>query len=136
MAHSAACSSSASQSSPTRRPNAETPHQLLSLPVSEKTTDTVLYHLHITCCRPPPLLAHARVILYVQWRRNRSGRSGFGRYTFLGRKLIFITCYNIAKASLVPLERAQPHASTLFLEPVTCVHFHLKYTIKQSKSWL
>ena len=36
MAHSAACSSSASQSSPTRRPNAETPHQLLSLPVSEK----------------------------------------------------------------------------------------------------
>ena len=50
MAHSAACSSSASQSSPTRRPNAETPHQLLSLPVSEKTTDAVLYHLHITCC--------------------------------------------------------------------------------------
>ena len=36
MAHSAACSSSASQSSPTRRPNAETPHQLLSLPISEK----------------------------------------------------------------------------------------------------
>ena len=54
MAHSAACSSFASQSSPTRRPNAETPHQLLSLPVSEKTTDAVLYHLHITCCRPPP----------------------------------------------------------------------------------
>ena len=53
MAHSAACSSSASQSSPTRRPNAQTPHQLLSLPVSEKTTDAVLYHLHISCCRPP-----------------------------------------------------------------------------------
>ena len=27
--------------------------QLLSLPVSEKNTDAVLYHLHISCCRPP-----------------------------------------------------------------------------------
>ena len=47
---------------------------------------------------------------------------------------------NSYKASLVPLERAQPHASSLFVEPVsctfTCVHFYLKYTIKQSKSWL
>ena len=32
MAHSGACSSSASQPSPTRRPIAETPHQPLSFP--------------------------------------------------------------------------------------------------------
>ena len=44
-----------------------------------------------------------------QWRRNRSGRSGFGRYTFLGRELIFITCY---KASLVPWERAHAQAAS------------------------
>ena len=48
MAHSAACSSSDSQSSPTRRPNAETPHQLLSLPVSEKPL-TLFY---IICTLP------------------------------------------------------------------------------------
>ena len=30
--------------------------------------------------------------------------------TLLGRKLIFITCYT--KAGLIPLERAQPHASS------------------------
>ena len=60
MAHSAACRSSASQSTPTRRPNAETPYQLLSLPVSKKTADAVLYHLHIAiaCCRPPPPSLH------------------------------------------------------------------------------
>ena len=44
------------------------------------------------------------------------------------------------EANLVPLERAQPHASNLFIEPVsctvTCAHFHLKYNVKQSKSWL
>ena len=51
---------SATQSSPTRRPNAETPSQLLSLPVSEKTTDAVLYHLHIipVVDLPPSLHMH------------------------------------------------------------------------------
>ena len=36
MAHSAACSSCASQSSPTRRPIAETPHQSLSFPFPKR----------------------------------------------------------------------------------------------------
>ena len=68
VAHSAACSSSASQSSPTHRPNAETPHQLLSLPFPKKKPLTLFY---IICTLPvvdlPHLLAHARVIFYVQW---------------------------------------------------------------------
>ena len=46
MAHSATCSSSASQSSPTRRSIAETPH---SPPP------------------PPPQHAQAQVIFYLQW---------------------------------------------------------------------
>ena len=36
MAHSAACNSSASQSSPMRRPIAETPHQPLSFPFPKR----------------------------------------------------------------------------------------------------
>ena len=52
-------------------------------PFSPKKPLTLFY---IICTLPvvdlPPLLAHARVILYVQWRRNRRDRSGFGRYTF------------------------------------------------------
>ena len=36
MVHSATCSSSASQSSPTRRPIAETPHQPLSFPLPKQ----------------------------------------------------------------------------------------------------
>ena len=66
MAHSAACSTSASQSSPTCRSNAQTPHQLLSLPVSKKTTDAVLYHLHISCCRPP-CTCTSHLICAVAW---------------------------------------------------------------------
>ena len=40
----------------------------------------------------PSALIRNSLIHSAQWRRNRSGRSGFGRYTFLGRKLIFVTC--------------------------------------------
>ena len=62
---SAACSSSASQSSPTCRPIAETPHQPLSFlfPKQLFGKNKVVYRsfqpswfasLHIVCCRPPP----------------------------------------------------------------------------------
>ena len=37
-------------------------------PFPKKPLTAVLYHLHITYCKPPhPLLAHAQVIFYVQW---------------------------------------------------------------------
>ena len=70
MAHSAACSSSASQPSPTRRPFAETPHAPASVfsydRLERRTLCTGLFSqvglllgCTIACCRPPHPRSHA-----------------------------------------------------------------------------
>ena len=62
-------------------------------------------------CASVNLYTHCYIL---QWRRNRSGSSGFKLLHILGRKLIFITCYKLLIAQARSLGTRLSSSSFLY----------------------